>query len=198
MNSRPTRVPEACATDPHLHPHQWQLLPCSTNWSRYPASSIQHWGPHPLPDSSWQHWVAFVHRTFFSGLWTFGPSTGKPPLNLFALMLTWSVGNMAASSEGEVTAEVQAYLEKHKISSLMKVREDEVGKQTVHASWVRDRWFLLTGLDVKDCQGASRWPSGVPDFKTANFAQAEEEGTCSNNVTLGADFHSHRWVVFGQ
>ena len=57
---------------------------------------------------------------------------------------------MAASSEGEVSAEVQAYLEKHKISSLMKVREDEVGKQTVHASWVRDRWFLPTGLDVKD------------------------------------------------
>ena len=110
-------------------------------------------------------------------------------------MLTWSVGNMAASSEGEVTAEVQAYLEKHKISSLMKVRREKVGKQTVHASWVRDGWFLLTGLDVKDCQRASRWPSGVLDFKTANFASAEEEGTCSNNGTLGADFHSRRWVV---
>ena len=35
---------------------------------------------------------------------------------------------MAASSEGEVTAEVQAYLDKHKISSLMKVRGEKGGK----------------------------------------------------------------------
>lgn len=62
---------------------------------------------------------------------------------------------MAASSEGEVTAEVQAYLDKHKISSLMKVRGEKGGKQTVYASWVRDEWFLLTGLDVEGCQGAS-------------------------------------------
>ena len=37
---------------------------------------------------------------------------------------------MAASSEGEVTAEVQAYLDKHKISSLMKVRGDR-GKANI-------------------------------------------------------------------